>query len=264
MPSLLKTLPSYLAYPTKLRIATTISVGSSEDYEFTGLTADLTLPTTWGDSAVNISWTSSDTLLIDNEGKIVAFPEKYQDACILTASLSQMRGEEEFTAERTFIVKVYPQETEINPIIAVWDFTEETLGTDEDGNVTVTDKSGNDFVGTCLGGARIVTMGESNPVSAMYIEQAGAYFDMGQEIGKAVAGLTDYTISVFYRKDSVGGVTWSSSAYGQWLYCFCNSNDLASDGQGVYSTNPIAPTTPYSPPTTATRLAFKEDKGELL
>jgi hypothetical protein len=203
-----------------------------EDYEFTGLTADLTLPTTWGDSAVNISWTSSDTLLIDNEGKIVAFPEKYQDACILTASLSQMRGEEEFTAERTFIVKVYPQETEVNPIIAVWDFTEETLGTDEDGNVTVTDKSGNDFVGTCLGGARIVTMGESNPVSAMYIEQAGAYFDMGQEIGKAVAGLTDYTISVFYRKDSVGGVTWSSSAYGQWLYCFCNSNDLASDGQG--------------------------------
>ena len=202
------------------------------DYEFTGLTEDLVLPTTWGDSAVMISWESSDTLLISNDGKIVAYPEKYQDACVLTASMVQMRGEEEFTAERTFIVKVYPQEAEVNPIIAIWDFTAESLGTDDDGNVIVTDKSGNDFVGTCLDGARIVTMGETNPVSAMYIEEAGAYFDMGDEIGKAVAGLTDYTISVFYRKDSVGGVNWSSSAHGQWLYGFSNSNDLANDAQG--------------------------------
>lgn len=211
-----------------------------DGYVDEGLTQDLVLPATWKESDVSITWTSSDTLLIDNEGKIVAFPEKYQDACVLTANILQVVGSEEFVAQRTFIVKVYPETEEVNPIIAIWDFSAETLGTDEDGNVTVaTTEEGYNFVGTCKEGARIVTMGESNPQSAIYIEEAGAYFDMGQEIGKAVVGLTDYTISVFYRKDDNDGALTRFTGYGQWLYCFCNSDNLGSDAKGGMFFEPL-------------------------
>lgn len=203
------------------------------------VTKDLVLPTNIYDGLVSISWASSDTFLMSDSGTIVAYPAIYPDATILTATLQQ----EDMVITKQFVVKILPEgATEAEPLLTKFDFSEDAIGIDTAGNTTVTDQSTYGFVGTLMNGARIVSMGgpkTGDTIPALFLEEAGEYFDMGDEIGKAVQGLTDYTISVFYHKDNENGELTAFTGYGQWLYGFCNSEALGSQAYGGIFCEPL-------------------------
>jgi len=194
------------------------------------VTENLTLPTTVGSDGVTVSWATNDATVITAAG-VVTRPEKYKASVKLTATLSITIAEVTTTLTKTFNVIVLPL-NDASVIVAIWNFADSTVQTAEDGTVTVKDISDNAFVATCVDGAQIVSIGQTEKINVLSIAQSGEYFDMGTGIGEAVYGLTDYTISMFYRKDTTDGtIAWN--AYGQPLYGFSNGLDLGNSAIGA-------------------------------
>lgn len=190
---------------------------------------NLTLPTTVGSDGVTVSWASTDSATVSPLGVVVR-PEKYKAAVKLTATLSITVSEVTTTLTKTFDIIVLPMK-DASEILAIWNFADSTVQT-VDGVTTVKDISDNAFVATCVAGAQIVSIGNTEKFNVLSIANAGEYFDFGTDIGEAVYGLTDYTVSVFFRKDTTDGtIDWAR--YGQPLYGFSNGLDLGTTAIGA-------------------------------
>lgn len=200
------------------------------------VTENLTLPTTAGTDGVTVSWVSNDSTAVHPDGTVTR-PEKYKAAVKLTATLSYTSGGNTYTLQKIYDVIVLPM-SDASEYVAIWKFTDDKITTLADGTVTVTDESDNAFVGTLKGGAQIVKIGNEQKINVLSLYKNGEYFDMGTAIGEAVYGLTDYTVGIFYRKDSTGGLT-KFTGYGQWLYGFTNTLDLGANAIGAMYFEPL-------------------------
>ena len=210
----------------------TLSLGTTTD-----ITTNLTLPSTVGTGGVTVTWETSDSTVITNTG-VITRGQYYRTAATLTATLQHISGTDTLIVYKTFDVVVYPINDPAD-ILAVFDFSDASIHRADDGTVTVDDESGNGYVGTCVDGADIVKIGDTETFNVLSLGDGGDdYFDFGTEIGEAIYGLTDYTVSIFFRRDTTDGTTdWT--VYGQPLYGFSNSLDQATDANGAMYYEPI-------------------------
>lgn len=148
------------------------------------VTENLTLPTTVGSDGVTVSWATNDATVITAAG-VVTRPEKYKASVKLTATLSITIAEVTTTLTKTFNVIVLPLK-DASEIVAIWNFADSTVQTAPDGTVKVMDISDNAFVATCVDGAQIVSIGQTEKINVLSISQSGEYFDMGTGIGEAI------------------------------------------------------------------------------
>lgn len=216
-----------IGYPEPLIDAyNTLILGNTID-----VTENLTLPTTIGSDGVTITWASSDPMVVEPNGTIHR-ADFFRKSATLTATLSITLEGVTTSINKYFDVVVYPV-NEPSEYVAVWNFTEENV-TRENGVVKVKDEISG-YEATCVGGADIVLIGTDEVFNVLSIgSQSGQYLDLGEEIGEAIYGLTDYTISLFYRKDTTDGSAsrWSTEN-GKPLYVFSNSLDLEGEKNGA-------------------------------
>jgi hypothetical protein len=200
--------------------------------DLTQVTENITLPTTIGNDGVTITWATNDSTVITNTG-VVTRNQNFPKSATLTATLTYNGS----SVTKTFDIIVLPIQS-MAETVAVWDFANEKIGKDKDGNTTVIDESDNAYVATCKSGAQIVTIGKAEKVNVLSVKNSGEYFDFGTSIGEAIYGLEDYTVSVFFRKDTTDG-TKKWSGYGQQFYGFSNSINMANEAWGAMYYEPL-------------------------
>jgi len=203
--------------------------------DLTAVSANLVLPTPSA-SNITIAWTSTDSALVSPTG-VVTQPAKYKASAELTAIITITIDGVKTVLNKSFSILVAPIAA-AGETVALWNFATDSIKTAADGTITVIDESENAYVGTCSGGAQIVTIGNAEQFNVLSIKNSGQFFDFGTPIGEAVYGLTDYTISVFFRKDSTGGVVhWTG--YGAPLYTFSNTLDMSATPIGGMYFEPL-------------------------
>lgn len=202
----------------------------------TAVTANLTLPTPTA-SNITIAWTSTDSMLVAPTG-VVTRPAKYKASATLTAILTIDVDGVKTVLTKSFVIMVNPVQ-EVSETVALWNFADADITTGVDGITIVKDQSDNAYVGQCVGGAQIVKIGNTEQFNVLSIQKSGEYFDFGTPIGENIYGLTDYTVSMFFRKDSTVEHITNWGGYGQPLYAFSNSPDLAASAIGAMYFEPL-------------------------
>lgn len=193
--------------------------------DISAVTSNLTLPTSLGSSGVTVTWSSSKPSIIDSVG-VVTQPAKYDSYVTLTAVLSQTVGGKNYTMMKPFIVKVLgviptPEQ------VAEWNFTVDNIDLVND-TLRVKDvQSG--FVGKLVNDARIRTIGSSTQYNVLDLGNGTGFFDMGQDIGKAIYTFRDYTIMGYFR---VASDYTELSSSGNMFYAFSNTTqgDVGKNG----------------------------------
>lgn len=94
-------------------------------------------------------------------------------------------------------------------------------------NKTVQDESGSGNNGTLVNNASILTMGK---YKILNLGDGTGYLDMGQKSGAALASLTDYTVSLYYRVDK--NASLSGNGFFLWAFSTLTSNGA---GDGLYA-----------------------------
>ncbi|MFB6342373.1 LamG-like jellyroll fold domain-containing protein [Saccharicrinis sp. FJH62] len=190
------------------------------------VSGNLTLPL--ADGNVTIDWASSDTTIIDSLGNVTP-PEKYDITVILTATLSMEQDGIVYTMTKRFDAFV-PASTEAADLIAQWDFAEEDLDFSNPDSIKVTDVSDNGFVGRLYNDAKIRTIGNTTQYNVLDLGNGTGYFDMGQDFGKEIYLLGDYTISAYYL---VQEENTDISSNGNFIWCISNTDDIDVDRNGA-------------------------------
>jgi hypothetical protein len=191
------------------------------------VSSNLNLPLSLGDRGVQVDWTSSHPDIISNQG-VVQRPEYFNASVTLTANLSLTEGGKSYSLTKVFHAIVLalriPEE-----LLARWNFNNDNLllGGEQ---IQVLDASANQFIATCMNRAKIITIGENPRFNVLDLGHSNGYFDMGTEIGAAIYALEDYSIGIFFRVDESYG---NLSAYGNWVWNFSNSDQLATEANGA-------------------------------
>jgi hypothetical protein len=198
--------------------------------DLTAVSGNLTLPTPSAGSNVTIAWTSTDSALVSPTG-VVTQPAKFKAAATLTAILTITVDGVKTVLNKSFDIMVAPI-AEPGETVALWNFADADITNNTDGTISVKEQSDNGYVGKCLGGAQILKIGKDKQFNVLSIKNSGQYFDFGTPIGEAVYGLTDYTVSVFYRRDTTIDHIQYINSYGQPLYGFSNTLNMANEAIG--------------------------------
>lgn len=183
--------------------------------DMSALTTDITLPAKGTlDPTVDISWKSSHPQIISNAG-VVTRPDYFNFGITLTATVS--KGAQAVTKTFPATVLVKPGTEFSGDLIAKFDFS------NADGRF-VADKGEKGFLGMTVNEARIRTIGTSTSgqFNVLDLGNGTGYFDMGEEIGKTMYHLTDYTLSAFYRIDPEYQGLGSN---GNFIWTFSNTTD---------------------------------------
>lgn len=190
--------------------------------DMSAVTSDITLPLKGSlDPSVNISWKSSHPQIISNAG-VVTRPDYFNFGVTLTATVSN--GAQAVTKDFPATVLVKPGTGFTGDMIAQFDFS------NADGRF-VKDKGEKGFLGMTVNDARIRTIGTSatGQFNVLDLGNGTGYFDMGEEIGKTMYHLTDYTLSAFYRIDPLYQGLGSD---GNFIWTFSNTNDAMARPTG--------------------------------
>jgi hypothetical protein len=162
------------------------------------------------DPTIQISWTSSHPQIISNTGEVTR-PDFFNFDVTLTATLRSGVN----MLSKSFTANVLAKEGTAfsSDLIAKFDFSH------VEGRF-VNDVAEKKFQGMTVNEARIRTIGtsESGQFNVLDLGNGTGYFDMGEEIGKTLYHLNDYTISAYYRIDpeytelaSNGNFIWTLS-----------------------------------------------------
>jgi hypothetical protein len=187
------------------------------------LTSDISLPLKGTlDPTIDISWKSSHPQIISNAG-VVTRPDFFDFDVKLTATVS--KGAQAVTKTFPAKVLVKPDTQFTNDLIAQFNFS------NVDGRF-VTDMGEKAFLGKTVNDARIRTIGtiESGQYGVLDLGNGTGYFDMGEEIGKVMYHLTDYTLSAFYRIDPEYVTELNNN--GNFIWTFSNTNDAMARPTG--------------------------------
>lgn len=204
--------------------------------DLTAVTGNLTLPVPTA-SNVTIAWTSTDSALVSPTG-VVARPAKFKASATLTAILTIDVEGVKTVLTKSFVIMVNPVQ-EVSETVALWNFADADIITNVDGTVSVKDQSDNAYVAKCEGGAQIVKIGDTKQFNVLSIKNSGQYFDFGTPIGEAIYGLTDYTVSMFFRRDTTIDHITNWTGYGKPLYGFSNTLLMGSEATGGMYFEPL-------------------------
>ncbi len=184
--------------------------------DISALSSNITLPTQGSsDTEVSISWTSSNTDVIDNLGNVKR-PNYHDVKVILTATLA--KGIQTLTKDFEATVLMEPGTGFTSDLLVRFDFSN-TLG-----NI-VTDLGEKKIQGILMNDAKVREIGtdESGKFMVLDLYDSIGYFDMGLEVGKILAGVQDYTMSAFFRIDEN---YLDLSLNGNFLWNFSNTNNV--------------------------------------
>lgn len=194
-----------------------------ESFTISGLDAvssNLTLPAVGTiDPTVKITWVSSNTNLIDNNG-VVTRPDYYDYNVTLTAKFSK-NGQK---VSKVFTAKVLAKEgtAYTNDLLIKHDF--ESVS-----DTTVYDAAEKRLAAKLMNGAKVVTMGTTNKYKVVDLGDSIGYIDLGAEVGKIMYHQNDYTIGAYYRIDeNYEGL----SSNGNFIWTFANTVDPGNDPRG--------------------------------
>lgn len=191
--------------------------------DLSAVTSNITLPTKGTkDQTISISWKTTNNKLITNTG-IVTRPNYYNYNDTLTATLMKNGSTTTKAFPATVIKKAGTEFT--GNLIAKYDFSNVT-------DSTVTDVAEKQFKGTLKQGAKVITIGKADKTSVFKVLSLGdsiGYFDMGEEIGKVMYNLSDFTVSAYYRVDTA---YHQLSNAGNFLFTFSNSKASGTDKNG--------------------------------
>ncbi len=190
--------------------------------DLSAVTSNLTLPVKGVlDSTISIVWKSSNEQLISSNG-VVTRPDFYNYNDSLYATLTK-NGQKVFKAFGATVIA--------NPGTA---FTGDNLVKFDFSNVVdsvVTDAAEKHFTGILKNDAHVITIGttDTGTYNVLSLGDSIGYFDMGQDVGKIMYNLTNFTIGAYYRIDaSYTGL----GSNGNFLWNFSNSNDILSNPGG--------------------------------
>jgi hypothetical protein len=190
--------------------------------DLSAVTSNITLPVKGVlDSTISIVWKSSDEQLISSNG-VVTRPDFYNYSDSLYATLTK-NGQKVFKAfGATVIAKPGTAFTGDN--LVKFDFS--TVA-----DSVVTDAAEKHFTGILKNDAHVITIGttDTGTYNVLSLGDSIGYFDMGQNVGKIMYNLTNFTIGAYYRIDaSYTGL----GSNGNFLWNFSNSNDILSNPGG--------------------------------
>ncbi len=194
--------------------------------DISGVSSNLSLPSTLGANGVKVEWSSSNKAIIDTLGNVTQ-PEVYDEIVTLTAKLSLTVGANTYTLTKTFEVKVLGL-VGTPELIAQWKFGADDIAFEND-TLKVNDISGSNFQAHLVNEASIRTIGETSQFNVLDLGQGKGYMDLGKEVGKAIYHLGDFSMMGYFYIDP-------SYAYlnnnGNYFWNFSNSQDvgLAKDG----------------------------------
>lgn len=211
-------------------------LGDNDDWDDVYL--DLNMPTSMA-GGVSVAWTSSKPNFITTSGK-VTLPVEFDTSVKLTAVLSFDMDGETYTVTKVFSAYLFA--TDGVAVVARWNFADETIQI-SDGQVLVkaldTDGEVTDrYVGSTKNEAYIRTIGdpEGTQFNVLYLDEGTGYFDLGAEIGKTMYQISgDYTMSAFFRVDDDAP---EQTAVGNFLWCFSNTENAASNNEGYMFMRP--------------------------
>ena len=192
--------------------------------DLSAVTSDITLPTAGKtDATINITWKSSNNKLITSAG-VVTRPDYYNYMDTLTATLSKNGQKSYKTFYATVIAKPGTAFTSDN--LVKFDFA--TVS-----DSIVTDAAEKHFTGTLKQGAKIATIGttQTGMYKVLNLGDSIGYFDMGENVGKIMYNLTDYTIGAYYRINENYPST-ELAKNGNFIWNFSNSKDILSTPTG--------------------------------
>lgn len=190
--------------------------------DLSALTSNISLPAQGTlDPRVNITWSSSHPQIISNSG-VVNRPDYFNFDVTLTANLQFGVSMMSKSFPATVVVK--PGTEFLNDMIARFDFSV------VEGRI-VYDTGEKRFQGTTVNEARIRPIGtsETGMFNVLDLGNGTGHFDMGEEIGKTLYHLNNYTISAFYRVDpTYDGL----SQNGNFIWTFSNTDDATARPNG--------------------------------
>jgi Concanavalin A-like lectin/glucanases superfamily len=188
------------------------------------VTSDIALPTQGSiDNGISISWKSSCPAILSTTGVVVSRPDFFDYNVTLTATLS--KNAQIITKTMIATVKAKTGTEYTGDLIVNYDFAASNV----DGR-TVTDAAEKKFKGTLKNEAYIHLIGlDANQFNVMELGSDTGYFDMGTDLGKAIIGLTDYTMGAYFRIDETN-TTLNNN--GNFLWSISNSADAANAANG--------------------------------
>ena len=209
-----------------------------DNTEWGDVHSDLNMPTSM-EGGVSVTWTSSKPNYIAADGK-VTLPVEFDTSVKLTAVLSFEKEGETYTVTKIFTANLFA--TEGVAVVARWNFVDESIyfsdgevlvkALDTDGEVT------DRYVGSLKNEAYIRTIGDPDGTqfNVLYLDEGRGYFDLGAEIGKTMYQISgDYTMSAFFRVEEDAP---EQTAVGNFLWCFSNTENAASNNEGYMFMRP--------------------------
>ncbi len=177
------------------------------------LTSNITLPLKGTlDPTVIITWKSSNTALISPSGNVNR-PDYFPFNVILTATLLKNGQSISKTFEATVLANEGTQFN--NDLLVKYDFSQVN-------DTIVTDVAEKGFKGILKNGAKVHSIGTTTKFNVLELGDSIGYFDMGQEIGKLIYNLNDYSIGAYYRVDTA---YHQLNSNGNFLFALSNTNN---------------------------------------
>lgn len=188
--------------------------------DLSAVKTDISLPAKGTiDPTIVILWKSSNNKLIDATGKVTR-PNYYNYNDTLTATL--LKNGQQTT-------KVFPATVIMNDNSA---FSNDLLVKYDFSNVQdsiVTDVAEKHFTGTLKNNAKVLSIGLTNKYNVLNLGDSIGYFDMGEEIGKLMYNLGDYTVGAYYRVDTA---YHELNKAGNFLFSFSNGTNQMTNQNG--------------------------------
>lgn len=213
---------AYTENPDFINETLTVEMNSLDLGNLSAVTSNITLPTQGtSDPGIAIIWSSSHEMLISNEGQVNR-PDYFDFPVTLTATL--MKGAQALKKDFTATVLKKEGTAFAGDLIARFDFS------NAEGRI-VRDKGEKQFIGTTVNDASIRTIGTqaTGTFDVLDLGNGTGYFDMGEELGKAMYHLENYTIGGYYliNQDYTG-----LGSNGNFLWTISNTDDAMARRTG--------------------------------
>ena len=190
--------------------------------DLSGVTSKLNLPTQGTiNPAISISWTSISNL-IAADGTVTR-PDYFNYTDTLTATL--VKNGKSVTRKFPVTILANSGSTYSSDLLVQFDFSQ--VASDS----IVTDVAEKHFQGIARNDASVISIGKTAKFNVLNLGDSIGYFDMGEEMGKLMYHLEDYTISAYYRIDTAYYDT-EIAKNGNFLWNIANSKDIIGDPKG--------------------------------
>ena len=188
--------------------------------DLSAVVADINLPVQGTlDPTIAISWKTTNSKLISTTGKVTR-PDFFNYPDTLTAILVKNGQSVTKVFPATVLMKENTQFT--GDLMMKFDFSNVQ-------DSVVTDVAEKHFKGTLKNNAQVVTIGKTQQYKVLNLGDSIGYFDMGEDVGKVMYNLSDFTISAFFYIDPA--YTDLNKA-GNFLFTFSNSDNQLVDQNG--------------------------------